>query len=214
MKRRSRRLGRVMRWGSVAACIAYTLLVVISWGGKSEFEARLETRSKMQSLQLRFEGARLLVTGYRVDRSAQGERTTIDVSFRSTAFEDDESFIHKRLKLMETKMSEAERQELRERRRRENRNNMEQRRAEAVIDFYLVQGGGDSDAFAYHSSSGAFAVFVPVYIPGLLLVGCAFLICRRLPVKRSLQPCETCGYELDGLPSDTCPECGITITHA
>jgi hypothetical protein len=49
-------------------------------------------------------------------------------------------------------------------------------------------------------------LFIPIWMPMLVAAGFAwYWRPRRIPVAC----CQSCGYALDGLASDTCPECGV-----
>ena len=53
-------------------------------------------------------------------------------------------------------------------------------------------------------------IFVPLWIPLLLIAvptAWLFLTGRRVPPGR----CPSCGYDLTGTPSPTCPECGAAL---
>lgn len=53
--------------------------------------------------------------------------------------------------------------------------------------------------------------FIPIWMPMLVVAGLAW--CWR-PKRISDGCCQSCGYDIHAVHTDTCPECGATITHA
>ena len=65
----------------------------------------------------------------------------------------------------------------------------------------VSQGGGSGGAY--------YRVELPTVYPALLMLGWSFWLVRGRLKPSGVGCCTQCGYSLDGLPSDVCPECGV-----
>jgi hypothetical protein len=70
-----------------------------------------------------------------------------------------------------------------------------------------ASGGGGSSVGVYQSWN------LPIAYPCVLFVMISAWLIRVNQVNRGTGYCTSCGYLLEGLANNTCPECGATITH-
>jgi len=180
-----RRYKQLIWWQALALCIFGLLVFGKSWASPTKLELRFDTRSHNHGMFLRIDGLRFVISSYRVSSESYLSGMSADEQVNQSQTDHPH-----------------------------NPMDMQRRRAEAVIDFYSVGGSGESGWFEYHRSTGVFVLRVPSIVVALVILGWVYMLWRWAPPRQQAGVCSSCGYPLADLPTNTCPECGATITHA